>query len=154
MHDDLLDLAAVLALGEMAGAFQHAFDITREWVASRYSFGRPLDSYQEIKHRMADLRTELEATEAIAWRSAAAVGSGAANGRELACAGMVHAGRRVPEGIQDCIQLHGGIGVTHDSDLHLFLRRAVLDANLYGTPTEFARRLGRLIAATIEGDAA
>ncbi len=83
-HDeDLLDLAAVLALAEMAGTLHRAFAMTLEWVANRYSFGRPLNSYQEIKHRMADLRTQVEAAEALASRAASLVGTGSADGRDL-----------------------------------------------------------------------
>ena len=149
----LLDIVAVLAVGEIVGAMDRAFEITLDWTTNRYSFGRPLSSYQEIKHRMADLRTQLEAAEAVAARAAYAVGTGAADGREWASAAMAYAGRVGPELVQDCIQLHGGIGVTADHDLHVFLRRAALDANLYGTPADFAQRLGRLVAAA-EGVAA
>ena len=142
----LLDLVAVLAVGEIVGAMDRAFEITLDWTTNRYSFGRPLNSYQEIKHRMADLRTQREAAEAVAARAAFAVGTGAPDAREWASAAMAYAGRVGPELVQDCIQLHGGIGVTADHDLHVFLRRATLDANLYGTPADFARRLGRLVA--------
>ena len=122
---DLLDLVAVLALGEIVGAMDRAFEMTLDWAASRYSFGRPLGSYQEIKHRMADLRTQLEAAEAVAARAVFAVGSGRAR-RPRAGRAPGWPTRRVsgPSSIQDCIQLHGGIGVTFEHDLHLFLRRA------------------------------
>jgi len=147
-HDaDLLDLVAVLAAGEIVGALDRAFGVTLEWTANRYSFGRPLGSYQEIKHRMADMRTQLEAAGAVASRAAFAVGTGAPDARAWASAAMAYAGRHGPEAIQDCIQLHGGIGVTYDHDLHLYLRRAVLDANLFGGPSAFARRLGALVAS-------
>ncbi len=147
-HDAyLLDVLAVLLLGEIAGAVGRAFEMTADWVANRYSFGRPLASYQEIKHRMADLRTEAEAMEAVAARAATAVGTGSADGESWACAGMAYAGRRAPEAIQDCIQLHGGIGVTFEHDLHLLLRRVAVDTRLFGTPGEFAQRLGALTAA-------
>jgi len=148
-HDaHLLDLVAVMVLGEIVGAVDRAFDITIDWTANRFSFGRPLNSYQEIKHRMADMRTDLEASEAVAARAAFAVGTGTPDSRSWASAAMAFVGRHGPETIQDCIQLHGGIGVTYDHDLHLFLRRATLDANLYGTSLDFTRRLGRLVAAT------
>lgn len=150
-HDAcLLDLAAVLVLGEIVGTIDRAFAMTAEWVRSRYSFGRPLGSYQEIKHRMADMRTHLEASAAVASRAALAVGTGAQDGRSWASAGMTYVGCNGPEVIQDCIQLHGGIGVTYDHDLHLFLRRAVLDTRILGTPGEFARRLGVQVT-TAEG---
>ena len=142
----LLDVVAVLAVAEIVGAMDRAFAITLEWSANRYSFGRPLHSYQEIKHRMADLRTQLEAAEAVAARAAFAVGTDAPDGRQWASAAMAYAARVGPELVQDCIQLHGGIGVTADHDLHVFLRRAALDANLYGTASDFAQRLGRIVA--------
>ena len=144
----LLDVAAVMALGEIVGAVDRAFGMTLEWTTNRYSFGRPLASYQEIKHRMADMRTHLEAGAAVASRAAFAVGTGAPDARSWASAGMAYLGQHAPEDIQDCIQLHGGIGVTTDHDLHLFLRRAVLDAYLFGSATAFAQRLGMLVATT------
>jgi alkylation response protein AidB-like acyl-CoA dehydrogenase len=147
-HEHLLDLVAVLASAEIVGAMARAFALTMDWVTNRYSFGRPLGSYQEIKHRIADLRTDLEAGEAVAARAAAAVGTGAPDARAWASAAMTFVARQGPEAIQDCVQLHGGIGVTYDHDLHLFLRRATLDANLFGTPADFALRLGRLVATT------
>ena len=146
-HDAyLLDVLAVMLLGEIAGAVDRAFAMTVDWVASRHSFGRPLSSYQEIKHRMADMRTDVEAIEAVAARSAFAVGTGTPDARSWASAGMAHAGRRAPEVIQDCIQLHGGIGVTYEHDLHLLLRRVATDTRLFGTPAAFAQRLGALVA--------
>jgi alkylation response protein AidB-like acyl-CoA dehydrogenase len=151
-HDGhLLDLVAVLAAAEIVGTLDRAFGITMEWMANRYSFGRPLNSYQAIKHRVADMRTQLEAGEAVVSRAAVAVGTGAADGRSWASAAMAYVGRHAPEAIQDCIQLHGGIGVTYDHDLHLYLRRAMLDANVFGSASEFAQRLGALVA---EGAAA
>jgi alkylation response protein AidB-like acyl-CoA dehydrogenase len=139
---ELLDIVVVLALAEIVGAMQRAFDMTLEWTANRYTFGRPLGSYQAIKHRMADMRTQVEAGEAVTARAALAVGSGAPDGRDWASAAMAHVGRHAIEVIQDCIQLHGGIGVTFDHDLHILLRRATLDAHLFGTPAQFSRRLG------------
>jgi alkylation response protein AidB-like acyl-CoA dehydrogenase len=148
-HDaELLDITAVLAAAEIAGAMDRAFALTLEWTANRYSFGRPLNSYQEIKHRLADMRTQLEASAAVAARAAHAVGTGAPDGRAWASAAMTYVARHGPEMIQDCIQLHGGIGVTYDHDLHVFLRRAVLDANLFGSHADFAQRLGALVAST------
>jgi alkylation response protein AidB-like acyl-CoA dehydrogenase len=146
-HDaHLLDLVVVAAAAEIVGSMERAFAMTLEWTTNRYSFGRPLASYQEIKHRMADMRTQLEASEAVAARAALAVGTAAPDGRAWASAGMAYVGRYGPEAVQDCIQLHGGIGVTFDHDLHLFLRRAALDANVFGSAGDFAQRLGSLVA--------
>jgi alkylation response protein AidB-like acyl-CoA dehydrogenase len=141
----LRDVMAVLQAGEIAGAMQRAFEMTLAWTFDRYSFGRPLASYQEIKHRVADLRMHMEACEAVAARAARAVGERAPDASTWAAAAKAYAGRHGPEMIQDCIQLHGGIGVTFEHDLHLFLRRAVTDAQLYGTPEHASRRVAQLI---------
>jgi alkylation response protein AidB-like acyl-CoA dehydrogenase len=149
-HDaELLDLVLVMLLGEMVGAMARAFAMTLEWTGDRYSFGRPLGSYQAIKHRVADLRTQLEASEAVAARAADALGRGDAHGRAWSRAGMVYVAQRAPELIQECIQLHGGIGVTYEHDLHLFLRRATTDARLFGSWQDFARDLGGQVAEAV-----
>ena len=118
-----LQLALVIARAESVGAMQTAFDMTVEWAFNRYSFGRPLASYQALKHRFADMKSWLEASHAIADAAAAAVASGRTGRRR---AGQRSQGLRRPvraELIHDCVQIHGGIGVTFDHDLHLYLRR-------------------------------
>ena len=74
-------LAMVLAAAESVGALQRAFDMTLEWSFDRYSFGRPLASYQAIKHRMADMKAWLEAGHGIADAAASAVSAGCAGCR-------------------------------------------------------------------------
>lgn len=141
----LVDYLATLCSAEIVGAMERCVTITLRWLQDRYSFGRPLGSYQEIKHRMADMRTALEAGAAITARAAKAVGEGVADAGHWASAARAYVGKAGPEVIQDCIQLHGGIGVTAEHDLHLFLRRAVVDAQAYGTADDFTRRLVDLI---------
>lgn len=149
-HDAaLLDISAVLQAGEIVGATHRAFELTLRWTNDRYSFGRPLGSYQEIKHRMADLRTQLEASAAITEKAARLVGTGRADARTWASTAKAYVGRVGPEAIQDCVQLHGGIGVTYEHDLHLYLRRALVDAQLFGTPAYFTERLVRLVEAAV-----
>ena len=137
----LLDLAVTVQVAEMCGAMQWAFDTTLEWALSRYSFGRPLGSYQEIKHRFADMKLWLEASLAISARAADAVDRDAANRSELVSAAKFYVGRYGVELMQDCVQMHGGIGVTFDHHLHLFLRRVVTNTALFGTPGQRAARL-------------
>ncbi len=143
----LTDLAVIIQLAEMCGAMQWAFDTTVEWAFNRYSFGRPLASYQEIKHRFADMKMCLEASLAITAHAADAVDRDTADRAELVSAGKFYVGRNGPELVQDCVQLHGGIGLTFDHDLHLFLRRVVTDAALFGTPSQHACRLTDILAS-------
>ena len=71
-----------------------------------------------------------------------------------AAAAKAYTGRHGPEVIQDCIQLHGGIGVTFEHDLHLFLRRAATDAQLFGTPERASRRVAQLAGASVASETA
>ena len=143
--DRLLDLAVCLQQAESVGAMEVAFEMTMEWVTHRYSFGRPLGSYQEIKHRMADLVTWLEAGHAISDAAIVALDGGERNADELVSAAAAFTGHYGGELLQDCVQIHGGIGVTFEHDLHLFLRRVTVNRATYGTPREHRQHLGRLV---------
>ena len=136
----------VVSAAESVGAMQTAFDLTLEWTFDRYSFGRPLASYQAIKHRMAHLKTWLEAAHAISDEAAAAVAADRPDGAKLASAAAAYVGERGSELIQDCVQLHGGIGVTFEHDLHLYLRRHTFNRGLYGTPSEHRRQVAAELA--------
>jgi alkylation response protein AidB-like acyl-CoA dehydrogenase len=141
----LTDLAIVIQLAETVGAMQWAFDTTLEWALNRYSFGRPLASYQEIKHRFADLKMWLEASYAITAEAAQAVEDNGPSRAEVVSAAKFYVGRQGPELMQDCVQLHGGIGVTFDHDLHLFLRRVTTNVPSFGSPGEHAVRLADIL---------
>jgi alkylation response protein AidB-like acyl-CoA dehydrogenase len=136
-----LQLALAATCAETVGAMQAGFDMTVDWARDRYSFGRPLNSYQALKHRFADMKSWLEASHAISDAAAAAVGTGSPQARELVSVAKAYVGDFGAELLQDCVQLHGGIGLTYEHDLHLFLRRATLDRALFGTPAEHRRRL-------------
>ncbi len=140
-----LQLALVIANAESVGAMQRAFDMTVEWGFDRYSFGRPLASYQALKHRFADMKAWLEASHAISDEAAAAVATGSPHAATFVSSAKAFIGAYGGELMQDCVQLHGGIGVTFEHDLHLFLRRHTVNRALYGTPAEHRRRIGDLI---------
>jgi alkylation response protein AidB-like acyl-CoA dehydrogenase len=137
--------ALVMVNAESVGAMDTAFAMTVEWAFDRYSFGRPLASYQALKHRFADMKSWLEASHAISDDAAAAVAAGTPDADELLSAAKAFIGHYGAELMQDCVQLHGGIGVTFEHDLHLYLRRHSVDRALYGTPSEHRRRITDLI---------
>jgi len=118
-----------------------AFAMTVEWSFDRYTFGRPIASYQALKHRFADMKLWLEASHAIADGATNAVEDRAPEAWDLLSAAKSYVGHHGPELMQECVQLHGGIGVTFEHDLHLFLRRVVLGSGLFGTVTEHRERL-------------
>lgn len=141
-----LQNALVLHSAEALGAMQAAFDMTVEWAFDRYSFGRPLASYQALKHRFAHMATWLQASHAICDEAARAATEARADAAELVSAAKAYVGQFGAELIQDCVQLHGGIGVTFEHDLHLYLRRHTLIRTLLGTPDAHLRRLAGLVA--------
>jgi len=136
-----LDRALAISNAESVGAMQRVFEMTLDWAFDRYSFGRPLASYQEIKHRFADMKTWLEASFAVSAAATAAVAEGSDEAAELLSAAKAFIGDYGAELMQDCVQIHGGIGVTFDHDVHLYLRRHTANRALDGTPADHRQRL-------------
>jgi len=151
--DRQFDLLMVLLNAESVGAMQAAFDMTVEWAFDRYSFGRPLASYQALKHRFADMYMWLESSHASSDAACAAVTLGDPDASELVSAAKAYIGEYGAELVQDCTQMHGGIGVTFEHDLHLFLRRVTLNRALAGTPADHYQRIAAFVDAR-EGAAA
>jgi alkylation response protein AidB-like acyl-CoA dehydrogenase len=140
----LLHQAMVIQCAESVGAMERGFDMTVEWAFDRYSFGRPLSSYQALKHRFADMKAWLEAGHAIADSAAEAVESNAPDSEELTSIAKAYVGYYGGELLQDCVQIHGGIGVTFEHDLHLFLRRLTVNRMLFGTPADHRQKIACL----------
>ena len=141
-------VAAVLQTAETVGAIGRVFDMTVQWAFDRYTFGRPLASYQALKHRFADMKTWLEACAATALAAARAVQVDALDADLLVAAAASYVGSKAPDMVQDGVQIHGGIGVTWEHDLHLYLRRVTVNRSLYGTPEDHRQALVGLLART------
>jgi alkylation response protein AidB-like acyl-CoA dehydrogenase len=145
----------VLLDAESVGAMQAGFDMTVEWAFDRYTFGRPLASYQALKHRFADMLSWLEASHGISALSCTAVQERRDDAAELVSAAKAYIGQYGAALLQDCVQMHGGIGVTFEHDLHLFLRRVTVNRALAGTPAEHRQRIATLFEERhAEGEAA
>jgi alkylation response protein AidB-like acyl-CoA dehydrogenase len=136
-----LQVACTLQCAETTGIMDKVFTTTLEYLGDRYSFGRALASYQALKHRVADDKVMLEACHGIASAAARAVATGKPDAADVVSAAKAWIGPRATEMIQDCVQLHGGIGVTWEHDLHLYLRRATVNRATHGTPEEHAERV-------------
>jgi alkylation response protein AidB-like acyl-CoA dehydrogenase len=137
----------ILQCAETVGAAERVFDFTVRYAFDRYSFGRPLASYQALKHRFADMKMWLESAQAITVDATRSVQAGADDAGEVARIAKAYVGERCPELIQDCVQMHGGIGVTWDHDIHLYLRRAVLHRETYGDPAEHRDQVASFAAS-------
>ncbi|WP_333890292.1 acyl-CoA dehydrogenase family protein [Mycolicibacterium gadium] len=129
-------IAQLLQTCEMIGILDAVFARTVEWARERNSFGRPLASYQALKHRFADMKMQLEACRAIVTTAVRDVGDRSPTAALSVSAAKAYVGEYSAAIVQDCVQLHGGIGVTWEHDLHVFLRRVELNRTLYGTTEE------------------
>jgi alkylation response protein AidB-like acyl-CoA dehydrogenase len=97
-----------------------------------------------LKHRFADMKVWLEASHAITAEAIAAITADAPDAAELVSITKAYVGHYGSELLHECVQLHGGIGVTFDHDLHLYLRRHTVNRALYGTPADHRQRIAEL----------
>lgn len=134
-------IAQILQCAEVIGILAAVLKFTVQWGFDRHSFGRPLGSYQALKHRYADLKIWFEACKAATNAAVAEVASRSPNADMAVSVAKSYVGEHAPGMLQHCVQLHGGIGVTWEHDLHLYLRRAMLDRSLFGTPEEHNLRV-------------
>ena len=139
----LLQIACAIQLAETVGVVDRAFEFTLEWMFDRFSFGRPLASYQALKHRFADMKLWHEAGQAATAGAGRAVQDRAADAALAVGAAKACVGDHATFILQECVQMHGGLGVTWECDLHLYLRRATQNRVLYGTPAEHRERIAR-----------
>ncbi|AKS34592.1 acyl-CoA dehydrogenase family protein [Mycolicibacterium goodii] len=137
-------IALVLQCAETVGILDAVLAMTNRWLLDRNSFGRPLASYQALKHRFADMKMWFEAARATTAGAVAAVGARSDAAEFLVSVAKAYVGERTSVMLQDCVQLHGGIGVTWEHDLHLYLRRASLNRAMFGAPEDHHRAVFEL----------
>ena len=117
----------------------HLLTMTVEYARHRIAFGRPIGSFQALKHQMADMSLLLEMSKACGEAATEAVARG--SGSALASVAKAFVGDASTDIAQGCFQVHGGIGYTWEHDLHLFLRRAAANRVLYGAPAWHRERI-------------
>lgn len=135
------DVACVALCAEQVGAAQRCLELTVEHTRTRVQFGRPIGSFQALKHRMADLHVLVETAES------AALAALSADDLPLAAAvAKIHCSEAFHRVAAEMIQLHGGIAITWEHDAQLYLKRAHGSAQLFGIPREhLARASGDLL---------
>ncbi len=141
LMERLLDRAAVLTAFEQLGAASRAFELTREFALERYAFGRPVASFQAIKHRLADLWCEIELARSNCYYGAWALSNDAPELGVAACISRLAASQALTLASEEMIQIHGGVGYTWEYDCHLFYRRARLLSVALGNPSSWKQRL-------------
>ncbi len=147
----LLDRAAVMMGFEQIGAAERAFDLTRQQTLGRYAFGRPVASFQALKHRMADVYARNQIALSNGYYAAWALEHDNEELPLAACSLRVAASDASLLASQEMIQMYGGVGFTWEYDCHLFYRRAKLLALALGSPSAWREKLMRRLV-TRDGD--
>jgi alkylation response protein AidB-like acyl-CoA dehydrogenase len=142
--DALIDVAATLGVAESVGAMSRLLDLTVGYAKDRTAFGRPIGSFQALKHLLADTSFLVEVSAGGATAAAHAVGNGSADASEIASIAKGYVGDAGVAVAQACQQMHGGIGFTWEHDVHFYLRRLAVDRVLYGDPSWHRERICRI----------
>jgi len=147
--DVLLDRGAAFTAAEMLGSASRALEMAVEYAKDRVQFGRPIGSFQAVKHRCADMLVDVEGMRSTALWAAWCIGneadaSVAASTAKIWCS---DASKRV---MASALQVHGGIGFTWEHDLHFFLKRAQLDQVSFGDAAYHRQRLATLLRPRVE----
>ena len=124
LAEQVLNRAAVLLAFEQVGGADRALEMAKSYALERYAFGRPIGSYQAIKHKLADIYIKNELARSNAYYGAWALQSGAAELPVAAAAARVAACEAFWFAAKENLQTHGGMGYTWEVDCHLFYRRA------------------------------
>lgn len=131
----LADTAALLLAAEQIGAASRALELTVAYTKDRVQFGRPIGSFQALKHRMADLYVKVQSARAVIYE---AIGEPSPVSAALA---RVFASEALTDVVGEAVQMHGGIAITWEHDIQLYFKRAHGSAQLLGPPRQHLRRL-------------
>ena len=145
--EKVLDRAAVLLGFEQLGGAERAFEMTRDFTLGRYAFGRPIASFQALKHRMADEYVAIQLATSNGYWGAWALSN---NDPELSLAApsaRVSATEAFDLCSVEMVQMHGGVGFTWEYDCHLFYRRAKHQSLVLGTAAYWREKLVQRLAA-------
>ena len=148
--ENVQNRAAILLAFEQVGGAQRALEMARDYALERYAFGRPIGSYQAIKHKLADVFVRNEVARANAYYGAWALSSDAPELPLAAAAARVSASAAYAFAAKENIQTHGGIGFTWEADCHFFYRRAKHLGLIIGSPRDWKRRLADRLEARLE----
>ena len=139
-EDAAAALAAAHRVGTLAtaalavGCAQRGLDMTVAYTKEREQFGRPIGSFQALKHRMADMLVRVQMSRAGAWAAVQAHVHGEPNADRLAAAAASYCSEATMAVAAETIQLHGGIAITWEHDAHLVFKRAQALHQLFGLP--------------------
>ncbi|MCR2813328.1 acyl-CoA/acyl-ACP dehydrogenase [Microbacterium sp. zg.Y1090] len=145
--DELHAVALTAVAAVQAGTARRALDMTVEYAKQRVQFGRPIGSFQAIKHRLADMHVRAETARTAARAAARALADGDGQRHELAATAKATCSDALELIASETVQLHGGIAITWEHDAHLVFKRSHALGQLFGTAQEQRARLADALLA-------
>ena len=146
----LADRAAVAVSAEMLGAAQRVLDMTVQYAKDRVQFGRPIGSFQAVKHRCADMLVDVEGMRSAVYYAAWCIAAESSDASSAASAAKIWCSEAAKRVMASGLQVHGGIGFTWEHDMHLFVKRSQLDQVSFGDTSWHHDRLGLMLRALAE----
>jgi alkylation response protein AidB-like acyl-CoA dehydrogenase len=143
-----LQRAAVALAAEQVGAAQRCLDMSVDYAKLRVQFGRPIGSFQAIKHKCADMLLEVESARSAVHYAAWQIAEATSEAPLTSSLAKAYCSDAFTNAATDTIQIHGGIGFTWEHDAHLFYRRAKSSELLLGTPQQHRDRVAGLLLAS------
>jgi alkylation response protein AidB-like acyl-CoA dehydrogenase len=137
----LRDLGAVAMTAAQVGGAERCLELTVAYARQRVQFGRPIGSFQAVKHRLADLLVLVETAATASWAAAASWAADADDAPLLADVAGSWCGEAYRDVAAETVQLHGGIAITWEHDAHRHFKHAHATATLFGTPEAHRARL-------------
>jgi alkylation response protein AidB-like acyl-CoA dehydrogenase len=142
--------AATMVAAEQVGLAGWCLDETVGYLKQRYQFGRPVGSFQALKHRLADLWVELTQARAVVAYAVADLAAGGEDASVAASLAKIVGSEVAVRAAEECVQMHGGIGFTWEHPAHLYLKRAKATSVAYGSPDRHRARLAGLVDLPLE----
>ena len=142
--DAVLDAGRVALASELVGAADEAFDRTVAYLKERKQFGREIGSFQALQHRAAHLYSEIEVTRAAVIKAQQVLAEDPAKAGRLVSLAKGRAGLSATMAVQEGVQMHGGMGMTDEFDIGLFMKRVRVAQELFGDTDFHADRLASL----------
>jgi alkylation response protein AidB-like acyl-CoA dehydrogenase len=132
------------AASELVGVAAGASDMTFEYLKQRKQFGRLIGEYQALQHRAAHLYGEIEIARAVALKAAQLLDAGDPRAELMTSAAKAKASKSAALAVQEGVQMHGGIGMTDEHDIGLYMKREIVLGELFGGPRYHANRVAEL----------
>ncbi len=142
-----LDLGAVALAAEQVGGAQRCLELSVRHAKERWQFGRPIGTFQAIKHKCAEMLLEVESARSAAYYAAWTAAHDVDGLPAVASMAKAYCSEAYFRAAAETIQIHGGVGFTWENDAHLYFKRAKSSELLFGDPAYHRERLAQLVVA-------